>query len=533
MTVSTNEAATCRWSSSAATSYSNMTHSFATTDGMAHSATVSSLANGQSYNRYVRCRDTAGNSNASSYALSFSVAAQSDTTPPVVSNGAPSGTLPAGTTSTTLSVTTNEAASCRWSSSASTAYGSMTNTFATTGGTSHSTTLTGLANGQSYSRYVRCADTAGNSNGSSLVVSFSIGAASDTTPPVLSNGAPSGTLPAGTTSTTLSVTTNEAATCKWGTTASTSYSSMTNTFATTGGTSHSTPLTGLVNGEVYNRYVRCRDASGNASTSSTLVSFSVGSTPSAGILWHDSLQTGSWPYGFDELLTDYPGDDDEDSCPPDDANGANLSRVDNPGPGGGYALRHFATFDEPGARSEAGLWSFDNEIFGAQAKSAEGIYVAQEWFFPTAMSAGGDDDAWINLWDWHSTGNGGANRWHTSPGLMLAEDGSMRVKWEWGGPAEAINSGTGLSSIALPVGEWVDVEMYYKWTTGRTTMYLWINGELALQMPNVQTRASSHTIVEMYSKWYGSTQGGHPWEPTPSVRYTRNLRISNARIWQD
>ena len=40
----------------------------------------------------------------------------------------------------------------------------------------------------------------------------------DTTPPVRSNGQPTGTLPAGTTQTTLSLTTNESATCRYGTT---------------------------------------------------------------------------------------------------------------------------------------------------------------------------------------------------------------------------------------------------------------------------------------------------------------------------
>ncbi|HUO50728.1 MAG TPA: hypothetical protein VMU25_04170, partial [Candidatus Paceibacterota bacterium] len=63
--------------------------------------------------------------------------------------------------STTLSVTTNEAATCAWSNTAGSAFASMT-PFTTTGGTSHSTTLTGLSNGSSYTTYVKCKDTAGN-----------------------------------------------------------------------------------------------------------------------------------------------------------------------------------------------------------------------------------------------------------------------------------------------------------------------------------------------------------------------------------
>ena len=97
-----------------------------------------------------------------------------DTTPPVISNPQPSGTQPAGTTSVIMLVTTNENATCRYATTASTAYNSMTNTFTTTGGTAHSTQITGLSNGQTYNRYVRCRDTAGNANASSTTVNWSV-----------------------------------------------------------------------------------------------------------------------------------------------------------------------------------------------------------------------------------------------------------------------------------------------------------------------------------------------------------------------
>src|SRR3989344_898344 len=104
---------------------------------------------------------------------------------------------------------------------------------------------------------------------------------SDTTPPVLSNGSPSGTLSAGTTQTTMQVTTNENATCKYSTTANTSYSSMSSTFSTTGSTNHSSLITGLTNGQSYNYYVRCQDTSNNPNTSDYSISFSVASPPSS------------------------------------------------------------------------------------------------------------------------------------------------------------------------------------------------------------------------------------------------------------
>jgi hypothetical protein len=199
----------------------------------------------------------------------------SDVTPPVVSNGQPTGTLAAGTTQTKMSATTNESATCRWGTSSSTSYSDLTNTFSTTGGTAHSTTLSGLSDGQSYTRYIRCRDAAGNANTSSYTISFDVAMPSDVTPPVISDGQPSGTLAAGTTQATMSVATDEAATCKWGTSSVTAYADLANTFTTTGGTSHSTTLTGLADGQSYTRYVRCQDVAGNANGSSHTISFSV------------------------------------------------------------------------------------------------------------------------------------------------------------------------------------------------------------------------------------------------------------------
>jgi hypothetical protein len=101
-----------------------------------------------------------------------------DTTPPVLTNGQPTGVLSSGTTTTTLSLTTNEVATCRYATSAGVAYGSMTNTFSSTGGTSQSTTVTGLNDGGSYTYYVRCQDSAGNANSSDYVITFSVNIAS-------------------------------------------------------------------------------------------------------------------------------------------------------------------------------------------------------------------------------------------------------------------------------------------------------------------------------------------------------------------
>lgn len=103
----------------------------------------------------------------------------SDTTAPVRSSGSPSGALASGTTETTVSLTTDEFAVCKYSTSTGVAFGSMTNTFSVTSGTSHSFTATGLTNGTSYAYSVRCEDGSNNANSDDYTISFSVASASN------------------------------------------------------------------------------------------------------------------------------------------------------------------------------------------------------------------------------------------------------------------------------------------------------------------------------------------------------------------
>lgn len=97
----------------------------------------------------------------------------------------------------------------------------------------------------------------------------------------------------------------------------------------------------------------------------------------------------------------------------------------------------------------------------------------------------------------------------------------------------SINKSSGPSAVAMPVGRWFDIEMHYVWTdTPNGTVTLWIDGQQALQQTGVQTRESSHQIVETYLKFHGSTQGRGSWTPTPSLKYTRNVRVAGERIWR-
>src|SRR3989344_7075171 len=108
-----------------------------------------------------------------------------------------------------------------------------------------------------------------------LIDEGNVCAVSDTTPPILGRGQPSGTLASNTTSAMLTLSTGEVSTCRYSTILNTLYSSMRGTFTTTAATYHSTPLLNLVSENTYTYYVRCMDNFGNANTQDYVITFSV------------------------------------------------------------------------------------------------------------------------------------------------------------------------------------------------------------------------------------------------------------------
>ena len=135
--------------------------------------TFSNLTDGLTYYFSTSAYDTSNNESSFSSEVSKIIPVV-DTTASVLSNGSPSGSQSAGTTQRTLSLTTNENSTCRYSVSPGTSYSLMGNTFSTTGGTNHSQTLTGLIDGTSYNYYARCQDATGNANTTDYSISFSV-----------------------------------------------------------------------------------------------------------------------------------------------------------------------------------------------------------------------------------------------------------------------------------------------------------------------------------------------------------------------
>jgi hypothetical protein len=109
-----------------------------------------------------------------------------DTNPPVMSNGLPTATLPAGTTSTTISLTVDKPSQCSYDTT-DIAYANMANVMSVASLTA-SATVSGLTNGSTTTYYARCqfTDTVDvvHPNLTSLVITVTVASStSDTTPP--------------------------------------------------------------------------------------------------------------------------------------------------------------------------------------------------------------------------------------------------------------------------------------------------------------------------------------------------------------
>ena len=111
----------------------------------------------------------------------FKLARCSDPPPPLPqrSNGSPSGTLASGTTSTPFSLNTQFNATCRYGPDPGIAYASLPSEFASTGGTTHTDTNSGLVDGGSYLHHVKCENATG-ANTNDFIISYSVA-----TPPPL------------------------------------------------------------------------------------------------------------------------------------------------------------------------------------------------------------------------------------------------------------------------------------------------------------------------------------------------------------
>jgi uncharacterized delta-60 repeat protein len=300
--------ASCKYDDTAGTAYDQMENSLSTEDGKLHLKTLTSVAVGE-YTYHVRCKNTSsGAVNTTDGIISFKVTSSgtpattgatgsgtiggSITVPPTVPTGGSTPTSVKISESmpdqfnvkdpVLLQVTTSDAATCKYSTSANSIFEGMTDfSVASDGGRNHSSLI--KLDIEEYQYYVRCKDDYDNSN--EITINFIV------TPVVITETTPSAF--SSTADVKLTVITDVDATCKYDTTAGTSYDEMEKTFSTTGAKTHSQIVSELEARKPYTYYARCKNtATGAVNTTDTVISFTVTAalTPSSDALFTSSEQ---------------------------------------------------------------------------------------------------------------------------------------------------------------------------------------------------------------------------------------------------
>ena len=214
------------------------------------------------YHYRVRSRDASANERISSDATFTTTA---DTVPPVISAVAASPAAQGAT----ITWTTDEASTSQVEYGLTTAYGSTT-ALDSALVTSHTVSVSGLAQGTLYHFRVRSRDASGNERISSDATFTTVG---DTVPPVISAVAAAPAVQGA----TITWTTDEASTSQVDYGLTTAYGSTT-ALDSAQVTSHTVTLSGLTSNTLYHYRVRSRDASGNERISSDATFITTGDT---------------------------------------------------------------------------------------------------------------------------------------------------------------------------------------------------------------------------------------------------------------
>lgn len=261
--IQTDEPALCNYDSKHTASFDDMEEEFDSLFSTKHSVRLS-LPNGDTYNYYIRCKDTKGNTNIEEYEIIIITKEGPDFGPPAIiytsiSNGA---FIPYNTNETDLAIYMDEESSCKWDS-ADIDYDSMKNGFVcdTLEGPTEfdnyecGTQLTGLKN-ENNNFYFRCRDRNNNTNSQSYVFTLK----GTQTPLKIDSSSPKDTI--FTQNTALQVSTsggaeNGNAVCAFSTN-KLAYAE----FFSSGGKTHSQNLESLQLG-TYRYFIACTDAAGN------------------------------------------------------------------------------------------------------------------------------------------------------------------------------------------------------------------------------------------------------------------------------
>jgi acyl carrier protein phosphodiesterase len=79
--------------------------------------------------------------------------------------------------------------------------------------------------------------------------------------------------------------------------------------------------------------------------------------------------------------------------------------------------------------------------------------------------------------------------------------------------------------VKLPVGRWFKIRTHFIRSVAPTTVRVWFDDALALEWVGAINSVPSNKLVEYYVKLYGGVQRENPWTPTPTIRYSRNVKV--------
>jgi hypothetical protein len=94
--------------------------------------------------------------------------------PPIRTWGSPTGTLPNGTSSTTMGLKTTTPASCKYDASPNATYAAMSGSFSSSDGLTQSATVGGLQSATLYTYYVKCQTSFGSTNTDNYMIRFAV-----------------------------------------------------------------------------------------------------------------------------------------------------------------------------------------------------------------------------------------------------------------------------------------------------------------------------------------------------------------------
>ncbi len=392
--------------------------------------------------------------------------------------------------------------------------------------------------------------------------------------PARTGGLPGGPLAVGTVQTKLSLKTDLKATCRYSTTAGIAYSSMSNTFSTTGGTAHSTVVAGLQRGASYAYYVRCHDtASGIVNPDDYAISFSIESTAASCTPSNPSPNPNPNPNPESfAAVGDFDGDCKSDILWRNTTsgqvdiwlmNGTTIASTGGPGAvTSDWSIQGVGDFNGDGyadllwrnsTTGEAYIWLMNGTTI---ASSGSLGYVSSDWSIAGVGDFDGDGNADI-LWQNSTTGQvylwlmygttitGGGSISYVSSGWNIAGvgdfdgDGNADILWRNSSTGQIyvwLMNGATIASTGTPgspTSDW-SIAGVGDFDGNGTSDILWKNttsGQIYIWFMNGTTYSSSASVSYISPGWSVEGVGDYDGSGRAGILW-RNSSTEQVYIWQ-